>query len=164
MSRGVGSGDVSISNIYGNFGNDVALFDGPDASLAVLTEGAAILAGRGLVDALEFTQTNMLDPLVDLGKLDEARAEAERLARRLEETGNFMLIAVRCTQFRIHALRGEPGVVAGHLERTESIARATEDPQFVVSLGWAALMYSLLGERAVARSLLEEIAAASGGS
>ena len=75
------------------------------------------------------TQSSV-DLLVDTGEHDEALRLAAEMIPRLEASGDvFDLVAIRCDQARIFALRGETSQVTAWLEWLESTARETEDPQ-----------------------------------
>jgi class 3 adenylate cyclase/tetratricopeptide (TPR) repeat protein len=130
-------------------------FEGPATALGVLREGIAFAKPRGLTESLDVLTQNMLDALVDTGEHDEVLEIAAEMAPRL---GALDLIAVRCAQARISALRGQGDQVAETLDWLEPAARGTEDPQVVVAaLGSAAVIRAGLGQDEEATALFAEV-------
>ena len=153
---------LEVALLHNNLGVRLWFFEGPAASLEVLRAGIAYARARGLVtDTL--TQSS-LDDLVDTGEHDEVLEIAAESVPRLEASGDVWdLMALRCAQARIHALRGKGAEVTEMLSWLESSARESEDPEFVVSgLGSAALVRSGLGQSEAAGALLAELEAYPG--
>jgi class 3 adenylate cyclase/tetratricopeptide (TPR) repeat protein len=148
-----------VALLHNNFGFQRWSLEGPGASLDVLRDGIAYAKARGITEMLDVLTQTTLDVLVDTGEHDEVLNLADEMAPRLEASGDvFVLVSIRGTQARIHALRGEASRVTAWLERLESAARATEDPRFVAyTMGAAAFVRAGLGEDERAAGLLAEV-------
>ena len=149
---------------YNNLGFELWVFDGPAASLEVLRAGITFAQPRGLIDIVDFTSTSALDPLIDVGGLDEALGSAAVLAERLESSEAAVdMIVIRAAQARIMTLRGQASKAAGSLGWLESTSSGSRDTQHIVlGLGSAAMARAGLGEHEAATTLLAEVESTPG--
>lgn len=82
--------------------------DGVAASLATLEAGIGFCRQRGLVEAERVLATTRLPLLLEVGRADDALAEAAELAAAIEATGQVTdLVEVRAVDVAIRAARGE---------------------------------------------------------
>ena len=153
-----------VAVLHNNLGYQLLGFEGPTASLVVLSDGIAYAEARGLTDVTDVLTGSTLDAVVEAGGFDEALEVAAKMTPRLEASGSaFDLIGLRATRARICALRGQSDRVAESLDWLEPAARGTEDPQLVVAgLGSAALVRHGLGQDAASAALLTEVEAYPG--
>ena len=147
-----------VTLLHNNLGMDLWALDGPAAAVKVMKEGIAFARARGLEEAVWTTASSLLDPLIDVGSLDEALDLAEDLAARLSSDDVFDLTVVHAVEVRISALRGRASAVSGSLDALARTARGTQDAQLaVVGLGSSAIACAQIGRRGAAVALLEEM-------
>ncbi len=146
-----------VALLHNNLASSVWLFEGPATSLEVLHEGISYAKTRGLTEMLDSMTGSMLDPLIDLGRIDEALEIAADLDRRSEASaGVWDLIQTRIAETRIATLQGRVAGVAVWLEWLESAVRESGDVQFLVGgLGLIALARAALDQGTTATLLLE---------
>jgi hypothetical protein len=160
-TAGQGSDVVTMQN---NLGLAMWGFDGPTAALDVLGPGVAYANARGLAGAAAFMTASGLAPMIDTGRLDDARDVAASLANSLSTLGDaLVLIEVAATETRLSVMRGQVALVADRLDWLEVTSRETGDPQeIVMGLGSVALARSALGQPGAASALLTEVDATPG--
>jgi tetratricopeptide (TPR) repeat protein len=144
--------------LLGNLGLNLWLMEGPAAALKILRENITYERARGLAD--EGSAAFTLDPLVDMGELDEVSEVVASLAERLEASGDVTdLIPVRAAQARIFSLRGKGNTQSAQgLDWLEAAARVTEDPNSIIhGLGSSALARAEFDQNEVAVALLTEL-------
>ena len=152
-----------VARLHNNLGAALWVFEGPEASLAVMHEGIAFAQARGLAEMVDATMAGTLDELVDSGTLDEALEGAARLAERLESEDVGVLTEVRALELRILTLRGQAARMADSLDWLESASRTTGSAEDVlIGLGSSAFARAGLGQVDRAAALLTEIDATPG--
>ncbi len=93
--------------VYCNMGEALAAFAGPAEGLRVHREGREFSERRGIRQFVLWLGRAIIEDLVWAGLWDEALAEADGLARTLEDAGDILdLMAVKANQVFIHTERG----------------------------------------------------------
>jgi tetratricopeptide (TPR) repeat protein len=150
-----------VGVIHNNLGIALWVHEGPKAALEELRTGTAFANARGLTEIEDLATLSTFDPLIDIGRLDEALDVAARIAKRLEVEARGDLVDVRAARARIHTLRGDAGRVAEWLEWIEATAREYENGDtLVIGPGAVAMTHAALGHNDKAAAMLEELAAA----
>ncbi|MGZ4411396.1 MAG: hypothetical protein ACXVY8_04610, partial [Gaiellaceae bacterium] len=103
VDRGEGR---SAAASYNNLALVVWMYEGPQANLDLLREGIEFAQRRGITELAEFMAAGQPTLLAELGRIEEALAEAS-VADRLEEAGDVGFIDPRSLQLRLLAERGE---------------------------------------------------------
>jgi class 3 adenylate cyclase/predicted ATPase len=141
--------------------NNLALalweYEGPQAALAACREGIEFCERRGIAELALVIACMSADFLAESGQPEQALAEAEPLAERMQAAGNIYSTEPRSLQLRLLAQRGahEHAPAADEFVAT---ARESGEPQ-VIALSFAAAAQLLLaqGDCAQAKSLLVEL-------
>ncbi|HEX9351890.1 MAG TPA: adenylate/guanylate cyclase domain-containing protein [Gaiellaceae bacterium] len=141
--------------------NNLALalweYEGPQAALAACREGIEFCERRGIAELALVIACMSADFLAESGQPEQALAEAEPLAERMQAAGNIFFTEPRSLQLRLLAQRGahEHAPAADEFVAT---ARESGEPQ-VIALSFAAAAQLLLaqGHCAQAKSLLVEL-------
>jgi class 3 adenylate cyclase/tetratricopeptide (TPR) repeat protein len=147
------------ATLYNNLGRALWPFEGPLAALDVYRQGIGFDQARGLAALALWIEASSLDPLADIGELDEVLSEAGRLGERAETAGIVpSLITIRAVQARVLALRGEAGQAEAFLDWLEYAARETGAPEGLAEgLGSSAIARTALGQSDRAAALLNEL-------
>jgi hypothetical protein len=135
--------------------------EGPAAALPQVEQAEAFAVARGLTEPARVIAATRTGVLLELGRLDEALAQAETLAPALQEGGDlFSLLELRASQARALAEQGKDASAEG--EEALRLARDREDPhQLAVATAAAAPARLAADDRTAAVALLEELAAAT---
>jgi tetratricopeptide (TPR) repeat protein len=139
-------------------------YEGPQSALAVCREGIEFCERRGISEIVLKTAGFAPLYLADLGRCEEALAEAASLAERAQATSNIPAhIVVRSVELRLLALRGEETQSAASGERHAEQARGTGVPwEIGFGLGAAAQHLLAAGRPELAETLLRELAEVQG--
>ncbi len=134
--------------------------EGPAAALAQFEQGEAFATARGLTELAQLVATGRCGVLLELGRLDEALSQTQRLAPALRESGNLIsLCELRASQARALAEQGRNA--RAEAEEALKLARDSQDRLLLAFAGAAAAPALLAaGSSATARALIDEIAAA----
>jgi class 3 adenylate cyclase/predicted ATPase len=147
--------------LYNNLALVTSFYAGPEAALAVAREGIDFSERRGIAVFAQAIAAMSMTFLADLGRAEQALAEAGPLAERLEAAGDIFFVEPRCVQLRLLAERGTPEQ-APDAEALVASVRESEDPQIGTSAFAAAARLFLAQRRAdSARALLSELEQAS---
>jgi hypothetical protein len=124
----------------------------------------AFAQSRGLTEILTYTTVSTLDPLVDLGRLDEALEIAVDIIDRLAGESTLHLMEAYAKQLRILALRGRAEMAVDWLESLESDVRhAVYAEHAVAGLASCAFARVGLGQGDLAAASLARIDIVPGG-
>jgi predicted ATPase/class 3 adenylate cyclase len=139
-------------------------YEGPQSALAVCREGIEFCERRGISEIVLKTAGFAPLYLADLGRCEEALAEAASVAERAQATSNIPAhIVVRSVELRLLALRGEETQSAARGERHAEQARGTGVPwEIGFGLGAAAQHLLAAGRPELAETLLRELAEVQG--
>ena len=132
------------------------LYEGPQAALAVLEEGIDFCERRGLAELALGMASERLRVLAELGRPEQALAEAGPLVERLEAAGSVVFIEARSQQLRLLTERGVPAQ-APAAEELVTRARESGEPQYYAELATAARLLLAQGRPQEARALLVEL-------
>ena len=146
--------------LYNNLAFVRWFLEGPAAALAQLEQGEAFATARGLTEVAHVVASSLGRALLELGRLDEALAQTQRLVPALEQSGNVLaLCELRAIQARALSEQGTNAVAEA--EEALELARDSED-QLLLAFAAAAAVPALLASdsSATARAVLDEIAAA----
>jgi hypothetical protein len=143
--------------IYGNLAGMIWLYEGPQASFDLNQEAIAFCERRGIVEVA--LQGRSSDPtlLAELGRTEQALAEAGPIADRIQIAGDMSWLEPRGVQLRLLAEAG----MAEHAPDPEPLlaaAREIDLPGFT-ALAFAAATQLLLaqGQREHAHALLQKL-------
>ena len=164
LSLGQGKGREAAVH-YANLSEASWHYLGPEAALATCREGLEFCERRGIGEVALSIGSFILFYLAELGRCDEALADAESLAERAEATGNIpALIVTRSVQLRLLAYRGDVGQSTDAGERLADLARSTGVP-WEIDSGLSAAAQHLLasGRPELAEKLLRELPQVPGG-
>jgi class 3 adenylate cyclase/tetratricopeptide (TPR) repeat protein len=137
-------------------------YEGHQAGLAALRDGADFCERRGIVELALGIASERLHHIAALGRTDEALAEARPLAERMQAAGGVGSIEPRSVQLRLLAERGEHE----HAPAADELlakARESREPQ-LIALAFAATarLHLAQGDRQKARALLAELERVAG--
>ncbi len=149
--------DVAVH--YANLSEASWHYHGPQAALDVCREGIRFCERRGIGELALSIASFSLVYLTDLGRCDEALADAESLAERAEATGNIPALNVaRSVELRLLAQRGEEAHSTDAGERLADHALSTGVPwEIGFGLGAAAQHLLAAGRPELAETLLREL-------
>jgi tetratricopeptide (TPR) repeat protein len=94
--------------IYGNLMWVLGEQRGPAAALQAGKEGIAFCEARGMTELADRDRGLILYLVADLGRTEEALAEAESIADRIQASGDKDFVDIREVQLRLLAERGTP--------------------------------------------------------
>jgi class 3 adenylate cyclase len=135
-------------------------YEGPEPALAACREGLDFCERRGITELALGLVSESLHLLFELGRADEALAEAEPLAERLQAAGDISFVEPRALILRLLAERG--GSSRGADDLLEA-ARESGEPQLhAMAFQAAAQLLVTQGRAAEAKALLEELNAVDG--
>jgi len=119
LADAAGAG-ADVAKYYNNYGIDSGTLAGPRVMLEVISTGVDYARERGLGEAADCAQVNLLDGLVLVGRPDEAVELAATLSQRFEASGNlFDLNVARQNVLWV-------SVVRGRIDGVEELARSLE--------------------------------------
>jgi class 3 adenylate cyclase len=139
---------------------------GPAAALETGNTALAFSAERGLREMVEASRISSLEPLLDLGRLEEILALGVELERRAEEVGSvFHLIAVRSSLIRAWAHSGDGSRIPEVATWLAAAVYKTGSPgDLCGGLAACAIGWSAIGDEMSARALIAELLVADVGS
>jgi class 3 adenylate cyclase/tetratricopeptide (TPR) repeat protein len=143
--------------LYNNLALASWQYEGPQAALAACREGIDFCQRRGITELALAIAAMSTTFLAELGQAEQALAEAEPLAERLQTADDVYFIEPRAVQLRLLAERGAHEH-APNPEELVATARAGGESQFC-ALAFAAAARLLLaqGRRQQAQALLAEL-------
>ncbi len=151
------SRDAGIA--YANLTSLLLPTEGPRAAHEACVRAIEFLDERGLDELALVCRAYDLDPLLDLGRLDDLDALAGETARRAEDAhATYSLIYTRQALARASVLRGRvDDEQASWLEESARVTGAPED--MLAALSAVAIVRAAVGDAASAKALIEEICA-----
>jgi hypothetical protein len=155
LERGEGR-DAAM--LFNNLGDALLPVEGPASVLATYRQGIEFARRRGISEFAVAMAAASLDRLIEVGRWDQALADAEAMAGRAEAEGNVSdLLQLRTAQVRVLVGRGQTGragPIAAWLVEAARESGGSED--VVVAFTAAAGGLLATGEPARALSLLAE--------
>jgi class 3 adenylate cyclase/tetratricopeptide (TPR) repeat protein len=157
LERGEGR-DAAM--LFNNLGDALLPVEGPASVLATYRQGIEFARRRGISEFAVAMAAASLDRLIEVGRWDQALADAEAMAGRAEAEGNVSdLLQLRTAQVRVLVGRGQTGragPIAAWLVEAARESGGSED--VVVAFTAAAGGLLATGEPARALGLLAEAA------
>jgi class 3 adenylate cyclase/tetratricopeptide (TPR) repeat protein len=143
--------------IYNNLAIELLPYEGPIAALAACRDAIEFSTRRGITEFALSTAGMRADHLLELGRIDEALAQAADSATRAAASGAVPeLIESRAVELGIRAERGEYEQARRDADELIAVARAGGEPQqLIAGLAIGALVHVLDRERS--RALLVEL-------
>jgi len=143
--------------IHGNLADVVWAYEGPQAALDAEEEAIAFCERRGITEVARQVRTGVVTALAELGRTQQALAEAAPLADRLEAEGDISHVPPRVVQLRLLAERGTPEQAPAP-EQLVAAARSIGFPD-LMALAFTAAAQLLLAQRQTdqAQALLREL-------
>jgi class 3 adenylate cyclase/tetratricopeptide (TPR) repeat protein len=152
-----GEGRVAAT-VYNNLSIVVWPYEGPQAALELCREGIDFCERRGIAEIALFIGGSSLTYLAELGRPEQALAEARPLFERAEAAGMAVASDARALELRLLAERGEGLQELSSVERLVASARETGQPQMLAVTSTAAAKLLLThGRPQAARALLAEL-------
>ena len=154
----IGAGyDTAV--VYNNLIEPLWLSDGPAAALATCQEAIEFSERRGVVEGAAWIRSAALDPLVDLGRWDEAVAAADAVVGwEREHGGQYMSKMAHQVTARVLLWRGELEPARALTREFLPRARSIDDLQLLVpALATAAGVEQAAGDHPAAAALVEEV-------
>ena len=152
----------AAANLHNNLAAVSWLYEGPQAALAACREGIEFCERRGITEIADGIAAMSTTFLAELGQTEQALAEAEPVAERLEGAGDLTFAEPRSLQLRLRAERGEHE----HAPAANNLvlkARESGEPQIIaMSFADAARLLLAQGHRQQANALLSELDQVSG--
>jgi tetratricopeptide (TPR) repeat protein len=143
--------------IYGNLGGVVWSYEGPQAALDVMGEAIAFCERRGITELVLQTRSAIPTALAELGRTEQALAEAGPIADQIEAAGDMSYVATRALHLQLLAETGASEQAPVPEELAEA-ARSTGIPGFMVlAVSAAAQILLARGQGEQARALLLEL-------
>jgi tetratricopeptide (TPR) repeat protein len=143
--------------IYGNLAGVTGLYQGPQANLDVSEETIAFCEQRGITEIALQNRSAIPTLLAELGRTEQALAEAGPIADRIQMAGDMSWLEPRGLQLRLLAETG----MAEHAPDPEPLLAAAREIDLFdfIALAYAAATQLLLalGQREQAHALLEEL-------
>ena len=137
------------------------LVRGPSAALEIYDRALELAKQCGLSEMIDLSGVFALDPMLDLGRIDELLALASQLEQGFMEAGNeFGLIYTRAALLRTWTALGDHGRIedtATWLEAAARMSGAVDD--LVVGLAASAIGRGAIGQGDAACALIEELVA-----
>jgi class 3 adenylate cyclase/tetratricopeptide (TPR) repeat protein len=143
--------------IYANLSIELLQYEGPEPALSALLEGIEFSKRRGISLLASDMEAQSAAYLRDVGRADEALAQAAASAARAEAAGVVPeLIEARAVELRLLAERGQHGRLRTAAEELIATARTAGEPQQLgAALAAAALVCADEPQRA--KALLVEL-------
>jgi class 3 adenylate cyclase/tetratricopeptide (TPR) repeat protein len=147
----------SAAVLYNNLAAQALLYEGPQAVLALNREGIEFCQRRGISEVAEFMAAAQLWILAELGRVEEALADADRVADQLERAGDVGFLHTRSLQLRLLAERGQHEQAADPAPLLKA-ARASGESQYMATVvAAAASLLRAQGQPEQARLALREL-------
>ncbi len=138
------------------------LYEGPEAALATCREGIDFCEARGIAEPALWMRTESPHLLAEIGRTEEALAEAEWLVQRLEQAGHVLVIQARASQLRLLAERGRHEAAPATHELVAKARESGEPQNYAEAFTTAALVLLARGSRQEAYELVQELAGRTG--
>jgi class 3 adenylate cyclase/tetratricopeptide (TPR) repeat protein len=142
------------------------LVRGPFAALEIYESVLEFSQQRGLSEMIDLSRVFALEPMLDVGRIDQLLALASEVEQRLVAAGNdFGLIYTRSALLRTWTHLGQPARIEATAAWLEAAARKTgavED--FVAGLAASAIGRAAIGQVDAACALIEELLAGNADS
>jgi tetratricopeptide (TPR) repeat protein len=154
----IGAGyDTAV--VYNNLIEPLWLSEGPAAALATCQEAIEFSERRGVVEGAAWVRSATLDPLLDLGRWDEAVAAADAVVGwEREHGGQYMSQMAHQVNAKVLLWRGELEAARALLREFLPRARSIDDLQLLVpALATAAAVEQAAGDHPAAAALVEEV-------
>lgn len=146
--------------VYNNLIEPLWLSEGPAAALATCQEAVEFSERRGLVEGTAWVRSATLEPLLDLGRWDEAVETADAVIGWEEDHGGqYMSQMAHQVKARVLLWRGELGAARALTREFLPRARSIDDLQLLVPAlaAAAAVVERAAGEHTAASALVEEV-------
>ena len=125
---------------------------------AALLEGARLAQRRGHAPGIRFSEGNMIDFDLLVGRWQAAERRANEFLEVSEQGSHYMDGIALMSRSVIRLARDESDPARGDADEAVTTARRVKDPQALVpALAIAAMVYAELGEKEHAGSLLDEL-------
>jgi class 3 adenylate cyclase/tetratricopeptide (TPR) repeat protein len=135
---------------YTNLSEALKSYEGPKAALALAQEALEFIRRRGIAEFELSLGARRVTYLVETGRPEEALAECDALAARLEAAGSVDRIEVLCAKLRVLAEQGNTEPAAADAEQLAETARETGELQRI------ATAFPAAARRLIARGLRSE--------
>jgi len=157
VGREIGAGyDTAV--VYINLIEALWLSEGPAAALETCQEAIEFSERRGLVEGAAWIRSATLEPLLDLGRWDEAVETADTVVGWEQGHGQYMSQTAHQVKARVLLWRGEVEAARALTRKLLPRARSIEDLQLLVpALATAAAVEQAAGGHMAARALVEEV-------
>jgi class 3 adenylate cyclase/tetratricopeptide (TPR) repeat protein len=161
-SRGVGR-DAAVA--HWNLAVLEHLVHGPRAALEAYDRMLDFSRRRGLAEMVTNARVFALEPMLDLGQLEDLIALAEELEAYAEAMSTYLLVYTRSVLLRAWTHLGDLARVEETAAWVEAACRQSHAPEdLVVGLAACAIGRSALGQHEAARALTAELLSAGAGS
>jgi class 3 adenylate cyclase len=142
--------------LYNNLAYVTWLYQGPQASLALLGEGIEFARRRGISEMAEFMAAGQRSYLAQTGQIEQALTDARRLADQLQQAGNIQFVDPRSLQLRLLTEQGQQQ--APDPQPMLEAARDSGQPQYLAfAVAAAAPLLHAQAHTGQARTLLAEL-------
>jgi class 3 adenylate cyclase/tetratricopeptide (TPR) repeat protein len=148
----------SAAILYNNLAADALLYEGPRAALDLFREGIEFCQRRGLTEMAEFMAAAQPSSLAELGRAEEALADAARLADQLEQAGNVAFIEPRSLQLRLLVEHGRHEQAPSREPMLKTARDSGEPQQMSGAIAAAASLLLTQAQPEEAHLLLQELA------
>jgi tetratricopeptide (TPR) repeat protein len=157
VGREIGAGyDTAV--VYINLIEALWLSEGPAAALETCQEAIEFSERRGLVEGAAWIRSATLEPLLDLGRWDEAVETADTVVGWEQGHGQYLSQTAHQVKARVLLWRGEVEAARALTRKLLPRARSIEDLQLLVpALATAAAVEQAAGDHMAARALVEEV-------
>jgi tetratricopeptide (TPR) repeat protein len=125
---------------------------------AALLEAARLVQRRGYVPGMRFTEGNMIDVDLTLGRWEAAERRANAFLKASEQGSHYADVTALMSRSMIRLARDESKLARDDADLAATTGRRLKDPQVLVpALAMAAMVHAELGATERARSLLDEL-------
>ena len=157
VGREIGAGyDTAV--VYINLIEALWLSEGPAAALETCQEAIEFSERRGLVEGAAWIRSATLEPLLDLGRWDEAVETADTVVGWEQGHGQYLSQTAHQVKARVLLWRGEVEAARALTRKLLPRARSIEDLQLLVpALATAAAVEQAAGDHMAVRALVEEV-------
>jgi tetratricopeptide (TPR) repeat protein len=144
---------------YGNLGAELFELEGPAAGMRAMQAGLELCEQRGITEVAHWLSVSVVECLADLGRWDEALAQADRLLGRHRDLAEaYEGVSLIARKAWILAWRGAADEAAALQDRFLPRGRDIGDPQVVANvLTIAARIEQAAGRLDAALALAEEL-------
>jgi hypothetical protein len=147
----------SAAVLYNNLAVQAWLYEGPQAALDLSREGIEFAQRRGLTEVAELMAAAQPSLLAELGRIEEALADAVPLADRLEQAGDLTFTEPRSIQLRLLVERGRHGQAPSREPMLKAARDSGQPQQMAIAVAAAASLLHAQGQPEQARLLLHEL-------